>query len=143
MSQCDSALIYGTKTGVELTSMGLPVIVAGEAWIRNKGLTIDVLSEEEYFKILDRLPFRTTMNPDKMKKARKFAYHFFFRRMIPLPIDDRHPVDKCYLTPIKSLRELEPKKHLGLDIVCDGILNGREFTYPAETLGRASQVMFG
>ncbi len=41
MTRCDSVLIYGTKTGVELTSLGIPVIVAGEAWIRNKGITID------------------------------------------------------------------------------------------------------
>ena len=39
MSLCNAAIIYGTKMGVELTSTGLPVIVAGEAWIRNKGLT--------------------------------------------------------------------------------------------------------
>src|SRR4029450_1795000 len=39
MSLCNAAVIYGTKMGVELTSVGLPVIVAGEAWIRNKGLT--------------------------------------------------------------------------------------------------------
>ena len=27
---CDAVIIYGTKTGVELTSLGIPVIVAGE-----------------------------------------------------------------------------------------------------------------
>lgn len=48
MSLCDSAIIYGTKTGVELVSMGIPVIVAGEAWIRNKGLTIDAPCAQEY-----------------------------------------------------------------------------------------------
>ena len=57
MSLCNSAIIYGTKMGVELTSVGLPVIVAGEAWIRNKGLTHDATTPEEYFRILERLPF--------------------------------------------------------------------------------------
>ena len=57
MSLCNAAIIYGTKMGVELTSVGLPVIVAGEAWIRNKGLTHDASSPEEYFRLLDQLPF--------------------------------------------------------------------------------------
>ena len=35
MSLCNTAIIYGTKMGVELTSVGMPVVVAGEAWIRN------------------------------------------------------------------------------------------------------------
>ena len=56
MAQCDSVLIYGTKTGVELTSLGIPVIVAGEAWIRGKGITTDVRSPEHYREILDSLP---------------------------------------------------------------------------------------
>ena len=58
MSLCNAAIIYGTKMGVELTSVGLPVIVAGEAWIRNKGLTHDASSPAEYFRILRMLPFR-------------------------------------------------------------------------------------
>ncbi len=57
MRLCNAAIIYGTKMGVELTSIGLPVIVAGEAWIRNKGLTFDASTPADYFRILDRLPF--------------------------------------------------------------------------------------
>ena len=60
MSLCNAAIIYGTKMGVELTSVGLPVIVAGEAWIRNKGLTHDASSPAEYFRILQKLPFAGT-----------------------------------------------------------------------------------
>jgi hypothetical protein len=57
MSLCNSAIIYGTKMGVELTSVGLPVIVAGEAWIRNKGITLDATTPDEYFRLLSQLPF--------------------------------------------------------------------------------------
>src|SRR5690606_1546965 len=85
MEACDAALVYGTKTGVELASYGIPVIVGGEAWIRNKGLTWDASSAEEYFKLLERLPFGHRMAPDTVREARRYAYHFFFRRMIPLP----------------------------------------------------------
>ena len=40
-----------------LAFLPIPVIVAGEAWIRNKGLTHDASTPAEYFRILDRLPF--------------------------------------------------------------------------------------
>jgi hypothetical protein len=85
MSLCNSAIIYGTKMGVELTSVGMPVIVAGEAWIRNKGLTEDASSPDEYFRILDRLPFPGPLGATQLARARRYAYHFFFNRMIPLP----------------------------------------------------------
>ena len=59
MSLCNAAIIYGTKMGVELTSVGLPVIVAGEAWIRNKGSDPRrQLAARSTSGILDRLPFR-------------------------------------------------------------------------------------
>jgi hypothetical protein len=127
MSQCDTVIIYATKTGVELTSQGIPVIVAGEAWVRNKGVTLDARSPEEYFNLLDRLPLKERLSEAVTQRARKYAYHFFFGRMIPLP----------YLMPpwpytleISGLDDLLPGGSVGLDVVCNGILNGDEFIYP-------------
>ena len=81
----NAVAIYNTKTGVELAAQGRPVIVAGEAWIRGKGFSIDVSTPEHYFQVLDRLPFREGMSPAEIDRAIRYAYHFFFRRMIPLP----------------------------------------------------------
>jgi hypothetical protein len=132
MDACDSVLIYGTKTGVELTSRGIPVIVAGEAWIRGKGVTWDASSPEEYFRILDDLPFGRRLDEWTTRRARMYAYHFFFRRMIPLPVAvadaDRVP----YTIDIDGLRDLLPGNNAGLDLICDGILNGSPFIFPAE-----------
>ena len=87
MSQCNAVIIYGTKTGVELTSIGIPVIVAGEACIRNKGITLDANSPEEYFRTIGSGCRLRNGSVKKMtQRARKYAYHFFFRRMIPLPM---------------------------------------------------------
>ena len=36
---------------------------------------------------------------------------------------------------IGSLEELLPGNHPGLDVICDGILTGSPFIYPAEELG--------
>ena len=81
MSLCNAAIIYGTKMGVELTSVGLPVIVAGEAWIRNKGLTHDASTPAEYFEILRQLPFPARLAEKQLTRARRYAYHFFFSQI--------------------------------------------------------------
>jgi hypothetical protein len=132
---CDAVIIFGTKTGVELTSLGIPVIVAGEAWIRNKGLTTDAASADDYFRILERLPFGARMPERAVRRARKYAYHFFFRRMIP--IDQIAPTggQPQFRLAIDRVDDLLPGRSPGLDVICDGILRGTPFVYPAERLG--------
>ncbi|MFV1977802.1 MAG: capsular biosynthesis protein, partial [Myxococcota bacterium] len=129
MDRCNAVLIYGTKTGVELSARGTPVIVGGEAWIRNKGLTLDAASPEEYLALLDRLPLAGRLDDATVTRARKYAYHFFFRRMIPIaamkPTGEWPP----YRMSVKTLAELEPGRDRGLDVVCDGILDAQPFVY--------------
>lgn len=135
MAQANAVIIFGTKTGVELTSMGTPVIVAGEAWIRNKGLTLDATSADGYFEILDGLPLAGRMPPEQVMRARKYAYHFFFRRMVPLEFMEATGAWPPYRVAIESVDELLPGRYPGLDLICDGILNGSPFVYPAEERG--------
>jgi hypothetical protein len=127
MTLCNSAIIYGTKMGVELTSVGLPVIVAGEAWIRNKGLTEDASSPDEYFRILDRLPFPATLNKGQLARARRYAYHFFFHRMLPLPFIEPKAGYPIYRLKLETLQHLLPGRSQGLDTICDGILGNGTF----------------
>lgn len=132
MLQCNSVIIYGTKTGVELTSLGIPVIVAGEAWIRGKGLTCDARSEQEYIEILNRLPMERRLDDAQRTRALKYAYHFFFRRMIPLPMFEPRQGFPYFQLKIDSLQQLAPGADPGLDVVCNGILKGSDFVFPAE-----------
>lgn len=137
--QCDSVIIYGTKTGVELSSFGVPVIVAGEAWIRNKGVTMDARTSVEYYQLLDGLPLGRRLDLPTLQRARKYAYHFFFRRMIPLtmfqPVEGWPP----YQLALNGLETLLPDQNQGLDVVCQGILEGTPFVYPAERVGEAGR----
>jgi hypothetical protein len=132
MLRCDAVIIYGTKTGVELASRGVPVIVAGEAWIRGKGVTMDAGSPEEYFRLLDRLPLGRRLPDAVVRRARTYAYHFFFRRMIPLEFTQPLAGWLPYRLDLRRLTECRPGRSAGLDVICDGILTGAEFTYPAE-----------
>jgi hypothetical protein len=137
MSLCNSAIIYGTKMGVELTSVGLPVVVAGEAWIRNKGLTHDASSAAEYFRILEKLPFPGRLGAEQHGRARRYAYHFFFNRMIPLPFIDPKAGYPIYRLKLERLQHLLPGTSSGLDTICDGILRGQPFVLHASNSMRA------
>lgn len=132
MSQCNAALIYGTKMGVELAASGIPVIVAGEAWIRGKGVTLDAESEIDYFRLLDALPLAAKLDEPTRVRALKYAYHFFFRRMIPLESIRERRGWPPFKVDINGLHDLAPGESLGLDVICDGILSGTPFIYPAE-----------
>jgi hypothetical protein len=128
----NAVLIYGTKTGLELACQGLPVIIAGEAWARHKGFTYDPSSPAEYLALLDQLPFAARISADMLQRARKYAYHFYFRRMIPLEITDPTGSWPPFKIKVSGLDDLRPGQHTGLDVICDGILRGTPFIYPAE-----------
>jgi hypothetical protein len=134
MMPCDAVIIFGTKTGVELASLGMRVIVAGEAWVRNKGITLDAVSEADYFRLLDRLPLGQPLDAAAVRRARLYAYHFFFRRMIPLDFMEPAAGNPPFRVNLAALAGLSPGRSGGLDVICRGILEGTDFIYPAEQL---------
>ena len=123
--RCRTALIYNTKMGIELAARGIPVVVAGEAWIRGKGFSIDVIDKADYAHLLDTLPTER-MPRTSVERARKYAYHFFFRRMIDFPFISSHAKFEFEIS-VKSLSDLTSGVHKGLDVVCNGILKGSPF----------------
>jgi hypothetical protein len=128
IDNANAVLIYSTKTGIEASAAGAPVIVAGEAWVRNKGFTRDATCPESYRRILDELPFGSRLDEKSRDRALRYAHHFFFQRMIELPFI-KETSDKQLTTEIHDLSELGPKRFAGLDCVCDGILNGTPFVF--------------
>ncbi len=128
----NAVIIYGTKMGTELAPMGKPIIVGGEAWIRNKGLTQDAKNKEDYFSILNKLPYADDANlPDKAR-AEKYAYHFFFRRMIPLTFLEPNGTGAMFGFEFDSINDIKPGNHTGLDVITNGIMHGSPFVYQAE-----------
>lgn len=81
-----AVIVYNTKTGIEAAYKNKPVIVAGESWLRGKGIGWDAHDAQDYLGILDLFQRPIEMSPIQSKKAKQYAYHFFFRRMIRVSI---------------------------------------------------------
>lgn len=124
----NAVLIYATKTGIEAAARGIPVIVAGESWLRGKEIGHECGDPGSYRQLLDSLPLAGRMDPERALRARRYAYHFFFRRMIPLPglVKSRWHGIPLEIGPVR-LETFREGAHAGLDTVIDGIFTGRPF----------------
>lgn len=123
----DTCLIYSTKTGVEIAARGIPVVVAGEAWIRGKGFSLDAASPADYRVMMQALPLGRRLLPEQQERALRYARHFFFRRMVPLPGFEAVKGWPPYRAEIPSLDALMPGRDANLDMVCANILSGEPF----------------
>lgn len=132
-----AALVYNTKMGVELAARGMPVIVAGDAWIRGKGFSHDASSPAEHTALLETLPRIRRLTEQQTMMARRYAYHFFFRRCIPVDsLDTERGWPLCGLAR-NAARRASPGFDRGLDAICRGILEQAPFEYeePEEFAG--------
>ncbi len=129
--KCNSIILYGTKMGIELPVKNIPVIVCGEAFVRNKKITIDVTSKNHYLNLLNKLPFKD--HKVDIIRAKKYAYHFFFRRTIKvesiIEVTDQWPnVDIS-----KNLNDiLKKKSDPGLEKIIECFENGNDFIFNDE-----------
>lgn len=135
MQNCNAVLIYGTTAGLEMTCMKLPVIAAGEAWIRNKGLCTEVSTADEYAEALSKLPFSEPVSEETYRRALKYAYHFYMRQMIPLEVIEPQTYKNApYRIPPQKLSNFAAGYDKGLDTICNGILEKTEFHYTTEDM---------
>jgi hypothetical protein len=121
-------LTYTSTVGIEAAARGKPVAVAGETHYRGRGFTVDLRSPAELETLLTREAW--SMSDTQLELARRYAFAFFFRFMIPFPaIAAAGPK----VTRLPSARaELQPGRDPYLDFVCDRILDGKDFFLPEE-----------
>ena len=122
----DVCIVYNTKTGIEMAANGAKVVVAGEAWIRGKGFTIDVTDKNLYPEILRQAPTNNKLSTEQHDIALKYAYYFFFRRMIKLPmISSPKKFNLVLDSQIKPTDLIAAKS--SLDTISNGIVEGTFF----------------
>ena len=77
----NGVIVYASKIGIETSATNIPTIICGESFVRNKKVTFDPTSKEEYLEILKKIPFSSdVISKENLKRAKKYAYHFWFRK---------------------------------------------------------------
>ena len=130
LDKCDNILIYGSRLGIEMSALGKMVIVAGEGFIRNKNIAIDIVSKKHYKKILENLPLENLMVNDRLLRAKKYAYHFFIRKMIPINVIEEVPYKWPNFRVNKNFKDmLNFKQDKGFEKICRSIINNDKFIF--------------
>jgi hypothetical protein len=129
----NAVIIYATKLGMEFSPFGTNIICGGESYVKNKGFTFDSKSKQEYFSHLEKLPFKESLTEDQILLAKKYAYHFFFRRSIEIPSLFHTPE----LWPNFNLKydfynKLINQEDKGLEKVCKSIIKGTPLIFKDE-----------
>ena len=117
--------------GIELCANGKPVIVCGEGFVRNKKIAIDIVSKSHYLSVLEKLPLKNYKV--NLLRARKYAYHFFFRKMIPIKSIIENQENWPNFEIDKELEKiLTERSDLGLEKIIKCFEDGTEFIFEDE-----------
>lgn len=122
------ALVYTSTVGLEAAYRGLPVIVAAATHYRERGFTWDIERAEELGELMARTDL--AMDEGKRELAERYAFTFFYRALVPFPLVP-HGGGGVLSVPTDP-EALTPGADPYLDLVCDGILDGRPFVVPDE-----------
>jgi hypothetical protein len=120
MAESDVVLVYTSTVGLEAAARGTPAAVAGVCHYRGKGFTTDIDQREQLARVLAEPP---VMSDGERDLARRYAYLFFERMMIPFPVVTRDGLRTDAMP--ASAAAIEPGADEWVDFVCDRI-TGRE-----------------
>jgi hypothetical protein len=116
-------MVYASRLGLELALRGMRPWIAGNVTYRDKGFTLDLISKEHMYRLLDAKLFDNQLSEEEVTLAQRFAYLWFFRYEVRLPL--LRPPDKRFI--LSTFRELGPGGHPVLDKLCDAICNEEPF----------------
>jgi hypothetical protein len=124
----DTILAYATTVGLEAAARGKPVVVAGATHYRERGFTWDIAGDDELRAAMADPALE--MSDEQRTTARRYAFGFFFRWMVPFP-----PLEAGtgrIAAVASDPAELAPGRDPFVDFVCDRIVDGGHFILPDE-----------
>jgi hypothetical protein len=120
-------LCYTTTVGLEAAARGIPVAVAGRTHYRARGFTLDIESQRD---LEETIKAPRTMSPEQVELARRYAFAFFFRLMVPFKHVEK--VGSRVVSVPVAAEDILPDRDPYLDFICDLILDGGNAFLPVE-----------
>ncbi|TEU13608.1 MAG: hypothetical protein E3J21_18185 [Anaerolineales bacterium] len=119
-------LVYTSTVGLEMALQDKPVIVAGQTHYADKGFTYQADNACDYLALLNQFSTLSPPSPDEVELARRYAYLFFFRLMVPFPLITTLDRGRLRFN-FADLSALRPGADSSLDLICEGILRRKPF----------------
>ena len=128
----DQILVYASTLGMEFSTQGKRVLVAGRVHYRGRGFTFDVGNRDSYGELIDS-SLESALPDDFEQQARRYANMFFFGAMVPIravaEFGEADEVGKPSSKTHVRLRyrvpdDLELGVDADLDRLCDSIVHG-------------------
>jgi len=107
-------LVYTTTTGLEMAMNGIPVITCGATHYRKRGFTLDPMSWDEYYALIDKsLKSKKSLTKAQIETAWEYAYRFFFEYPLVFPWRLMHFWKDMEVWPMGRVLSDEGKKEFG------------------------------
>ena len=123
-----ASLVYASKIGLEIVPRGIPVVIGGEAFYRNKGFTYDIDSFDDFEKFNNKILELGNNSDEMINRALRFAYYFFYRSTLDFPLlsdTSLHDNENPKLE-FNDLEDLMQEKNYNIDRICEAIINNIE-----------------
>jgi hypothetical protein len=129
----DLVLAYNSTAALEAVIRGRTAVVCGRPHFRSRGFTIDVSTHDEYRHVLTQWAKGGTVpGPAAARELARRYFHLFFARYHITLGWTTSPLEPPYRLLVKSIDELAPGRNAALDVVCAGILEGRQILLPRQ-----------
>lgn len=127
MRMADLGLVHTSTVGMEIPLEGIPCAVVSRTHFREKGFTIDVSTQEEYFQLLEQWP-QEVDRERLMTLAKRYAFLTHERYQLPFPF----LIEPKSYQPVafQHLDEETLLSHPTIKIFLDGIEQQHEFLLP-------------
>lgn len=106
----DFAITYSSTITLELTYLGIPVVLCGCPPFKDKNVAFDIVSQEKYIDLLNRgLDGELKVSQDRIDRLFRYLHYFFFMRTMPQTLVDAHDtVPQRYLFTSEEELDADP-----------------------------------